>query len=70
MQRWQKSYMRKLKSIIERILEMMAMLFAIRVVEERTTFEKVPAKLKAQVAEIIVHDFGLPELVSEEYRDI
>lgn len=49
---------------------MMAMLFAIRVVEERTTFEKVPAKLKAQVAEIIVHDFGLPELVSEEYRDI
>ena len=70
MQRWQKSYMRKLKSIIERILEMMAMLFAIRVVEERTTFERVPNKLKAQVAEIIVHDFGLPELVSEEYRDI
>ena len=48
---------------------MMAMLFAIRVVEERTTFERVPNKLKAQVAEIIVHDFGLPELVSEEYRD-
>lgn len=46
---------------------MMAMLFAIRVVEERTTFDKVPNKLKAQVAEILIEDFGLPELVPEEY---
>lgn len=46
---------------------MMAMLFAIRVVEERTTFDKVPSKLKAQVAEILIEDFGLPELVPEEY---
>lgn len=46
----------------------MAMLFAIRVVEERTTFDKVPHRLKAQVAEILVNDFGLPELVDEEYR--
>lgn len=46
---------------------MMAMLFAVRVVEERTTFAKVPAKLKAQVAEIIINDFGLPELVPAEF---
>lgn len=59
--------MRKLIQYIERMVEMMAMLFAIRVVEERTTFEKVPNKLKAQVAEILIEDFGLPELVPEEY---
>ncbi len=46
---------------------MMAMLFAIRVVEERTTFDKVPAKLKPQVAEILIEDFGLPDLVPAEY---
>lgn len=68
--KWLRSYTHKIKSIFERTILMMAMLFAIRVVEERTTFERVPNKLKAQVAEIIVHDFGLPELVSEEYRDI
>ena len=59
--------MRKLKFYIERVVEMMAMLFAIRVVEERTTFGKVPNKLKAQVAEILIEDFGLPDLVPEEY---
>lgn len=59
--------MRKLKFYIERMVEMMAMLFAIRVVEERTTFGKVPNKLKAQVAEILIEDFGLPDLVPEEY---
>ena len=46
---------------------MMAMLFAIRVVEERTTFDKVPNKLKKAVADIIVNDFELPDLVPEEY---
>ena len=46
---------------------MMAMLFACRVVEGRTAWERVPAKLKAQVAEIIVNDFALPELVPAEY---
>ena len=45
---------------------MMAMLFACRVVEGRTDFEKVPAKLKAQVAEIIITDFGLPEIIPVE----
>lgn len=47
--------------------EMMAMLFAIRVVEGRTEFDRVPKKLKAQVAEIIINDFELPELVPVEF---
>lgn len=46
---------------------MMAMLFAIRVVEGRTDFKKVPNKLKQSVAEIIINDFELPELVPTEY---
>jgi DNA-binding NarL/FixJ family response regulator len=47
--------------------EMMAMLFACRVIEERTTFEQVPRLLKQQVADIIINDFGMPELVPAEY---
>lgn len=47
--------------------EMMAMLFACRVVEGRTEFDRVPKKLKAQVAEIIINDFGLPEIIPAEY---
>lgn len=46
---------------------MMAMLFACRVVEGRTDFDKVPAKLKQQVADIIINDFALPEIVPTEY---
>ena len=47
--------------------EMMAMLFACRVVEERTPFDKVPRLLKQQVADIIVNDFGMPEIIPVEY---
>lgn len=47
--------------------EMMAMLFACRVIEERTRFEQVPRLLKQQVADIIVNDFGMPELVPAEF---
>lgn len=47
--------------------EMMAMLFACRVVEGRTPFERVPAKLKQQVADIIINDFALPEIIPVEY---
>ena len=47
--------------------EMMAMLFACRVVEGRTEFARVPAKLKAQVAEIIINDFALPEIIPVEF---
>lgn len=67
-----------LKSFAERLLinlilllkgeeEMMAMLFACRVVEGRTEWARVPAKLKAQVAEIIINDFALPEIIPAEY---
>ena len=48
-------------------LEMMAMLFACRVVEGRTEVARVPAKLKPQVAEIIINDFALPEIVPTEF---
>ena len=47
--------------------EMMAMLFAQRVILGKTEFDKVPAKLKAQVADILINEGGLPELVPAEY---
>ena len=46
---------------------MMAMLFAQRVILGKTEFDKVPAKLKAQVADILINKCGLPELVPAEY---
>ena len=46
--------------------DMMAMLFAQRIILGKITFEEVPAKLKAQVAEILI-DSGLPNLVPAEY---
>jgi hypothetical protein len=45
----------------------MAMLFACRVIEGRTEWDRVPAKLKAQVAEIIINEFALPELIPAEF---
>lgn len=47
--------------------EMMAMLFAQRVILGKTEFEQVPNKLKAQVATILIDECGLPELVPVEY---
>lgn len=47
--------------------EMMAMLFAIRVTLGKTEFNAVPAKLKPQVADILINECGLPELVPAEY---
>lgn len=44
---------------------MMAMLFACRIVEGRSTFAQVPAKLKQAVADILINDFGMPELTEE-----
>lgn len=46
---------------------MMAMLFAQRVILGKTDFDEVPNKLKAQVAEILANECGLPELVPVEY---
>ena len=46
---------------------MMAMLFAQRVILGKTEFTAVPAKLKTQVASILIDECGLPELVPSEY---
>lgn len=47
--------------------DMMAMLFAQRVILGKTEFNQVPAKLKRQVADILIDECGLPELVPAEY---
>lgn len=47
--------------------EMMAMLFAQRVILGKTEFAAVPAKLKQQVADILINECGLPELVPAEF---
>lgn len=47
--------------------EMMAMLFAQRVILGKTEFNAVPAKLKAQVAAILIEECGLPELVPADF---
>ena len=47
--------------------QMMAMLFACRVIEERTKFDQVPRLLKQQVADIIIKDFGMPEIIPTEF---
>lgn len=46
---------------------MMAMLFAQRVILGKAEFEKVPPKLKQQVADILINECGLPELVPAEF---
>lgn len=46
---------------------MMAMLFAQRVILGKTGFDAVPAKLKQDVADILINECGLPELVPVEY---
>lgn len=54
---------------------MMAMLYASKICMEAKnpktgvawTFADVPAKLKAQVAEVLIDTCGLPELVPVEY---
>lgn len=45
---------------------MLAMLFATRIINGKSTFADVPAKLKTQVAEVLL-DSGLPELVPVEF---
>lgn len=71
MQKWQKSFMRKLinkiKEKFERTVIMMAMLFAQRVILGKCEFEQVPKKLQKQVAEILVDECGMPELVPAEF---
>ena len=74
--KWQGSSMRKVLANLALNLylflekgdrEMMAMLFAQRVILGKTEFEQVPNKLKKPVADILINECGLPELVTEEY---
>lgn len=51
---------------LERLVIMMAMFFAQRVILGKTEFDAVPKALKKQVAEILI-DSGLPELVPSEF---
>jgi len=54
---------------------MMAMLYASKICMEAKnpktgaawTFDDVPAKLKQQVADVLINDCGLPDLVPSEY---
>ncbi len=46
---------------------MMAMLFAQKIILEVITFDKVPAKLKQQVATILIEECGTPEFVPPEF---
>ena len=51
---------------LERLVIMMAMFFAQRVILGKTKFDAVPKALKKQVAEILI-DSGLPEMVPAEF---
>ena len=51
---------------LERLVIMMAMFFAQRVILGKTEFDAVPKALKKQVAEILI-DSGLPEMVPAEF---
>lgn len=51
---------------LERLVIMMSMFFAQRVILGKTEFDAVPKALKKQVAEILI-DSGLPEMVPAEY---
>lgn len=57
----------KIKTYFERTVIMMAMLFAQRVILGKCEFEQVPAKLQKQVAEILIDECGMPELVPAEF---
>lgn len=57
--------MKRLRTI-ERLVIMMAMFFAQRVILGKTEFDAVPKALKKQVAEILI-DSGLPEMVPSEF---
>lgn len=46
---------------------MMEILFAQRAILGKCEFEQVPAKLKKQVAGILIDECGMPELVPAEY---
>lgn len=56
----------QIQMILERMVLMMAMFFAQRVILGKTAFGDVPRALKQATAEILI-DSGLPELVPAEF---
>ena len=59
-------FLRKIIFNFERMVQMMAMFFAQRVIHGKNTFAGVPKALKAGCAEVLLES-GLPELVPAEY---
>ena len=59
-------FFRKIIFSFERMVQMMAMFFAQRVILGKTAFAEVPKALKAGCAEVLLES-GLPELVPTEY---
>ena len=55
-----------IKTSSEKEENMLAILFASRIINGKSTFADVPAKLRKQVAENLL-DGGLPELVPVEF---
>ncbi len=51
----------------ERVFSLIAMLFSQRVILGKSEFEQVPKKLQKQVAEILIDECGMPELVPAEF---
>lgn len=58
-----RKFINNIRERFERMVIMMAMLFAQRVILGKCEFEQVPAKLKKQVAGILIDECGMPELV-------
>lgn len=56
----------KIHTHFERMVVMMAMFFAQRVILGKTAFDAVPKTLKQGCAEVLI-DSGLPELVPTEF---
>lgn len=59
-------FFKKIIFSFERMVQMMAMFFAQRVILGKNTFAEVPKALKAGCAEVLLES-GLPELVPAEY---
>jgi hypothetical protein len=55
-----------IKFLTDEEVIVLALLFATRIINGKSTFDEVPAKLKEKVAEILI-DSGLPELVPPEF---
>ena len=62
-----RKFINNIRERFERVFSLMAMLFSQRVILGKCEFEQVPKKLKKQVAEILIDECGMPELVPAEF---